>query len=182
MGASSWLSSETSLVLTFQLPRSRSIPYSTLFENNSYLRMLNKILQLELGSVEMYRRCIQCLGMQDVDATIEAHRQQAKNLVNLIVYNRGIPEEKGFSLSPEIGMLAHGLGRHLGKTWAHRTSHVTCLHLERMLQRRYTAALSQAPYADRAILQDHAKRTSKHIQWLLEAKGETTETETMDQL
>lgn len=182
MGASSWLSSDTSLVLTFQLPRSRSVPYSTLFENNSYLRMLNKILQLELGSIEMYSRCINCLGVEDVEATIEAHRQQAKNLVNLIVYNRGIPEEKGFSLSPEIGMLAHGLGRHLGKAWAHRTSHVTCLHLERMLQRRYTAALSEAPYADRAILQDHAKRTGKHIAWLTEAKDDSSESDSITEL
>ncbi|MBC7661522.1 MAG: hypothetical protein H7249_17635 [Chitinophagaceae bacterium] len=165
--SSSWLSSDSSLVLTFQLPRGRTIPYSTLFENNSYLRMLNKLLQLELGSIEMYRRCSECLCMEGgADTIIEAHRQQAKNLVNLIVFNRGIPEEKGFSISPEIGMIAHGLGRHLGKSWAYRTSHATCLHLERMLQRRYNAALLDAPYGDRGILNDHAKRTGNHIEWL----------------
>lgn len=173
MGASSWLTSDTSLVLSFQLPRSRAVPYSTLFENNSYLRMLNKLLQLELGSIEMYRRCSECLGMENVETTIEAHRQQAKNLVNLIVFNRGVPEEKGFSLSPEIGMLAHSLGRQLGRSWAHRTSHVTCLHLERMLQRRYRAALAEAPYTDRGILQDHAKRTGNHIAWLTASRNES---------
>ena len=167
MGTSSWLSSDSTLVLTFQLPRSRSVPYSTLFENNTYLRMLNKLLQLELGSIEMYIRCSECLCIEGgAEVIIEAHRQQAKNLVNLIVYNRGIPEKKGFSISPEIGMIAHGLGRHLGRSWAYRTGHATCLHLERMLQRRYTAALSEAPYGDRGILNDHAKRTGNHIEWL----------------
>jgi bacterioferritin (cytochrome b1) len=172
MGTSSWHSSDSTLVLSFQLPRSRSIPYSTLFENNSYLRMLNKLLQLELGSIEMYRRCSGCLQIEDqsIIDVIEAHRQQAKNLVNLIVYNRGIPEEKGFSLSPEIGMIAHGLGRHLGRSWAYRTSHGACLHIERMLERKYAAALAEAPYGDRGILNDHAKRTSNHIDWLATAR------------
>lgn len=175
MGASSWLTSDSSLVLTFQLPRSRSIPYSTLFENNSYLRMLNKLLQLELGAIEMYSRCRDCLDSDQVEATIETHRQQAKNLVNLIVYNRGIPEERGFSLSPEIGFLAHELGRRFGRSWAQRTSHMTCLHLERMLERRYASALSEAPYPDRGILQDHAKRTGNHIAWLTEARSEVAD-------
>lgn len=170
MGASSWLASDSTLVLTFQLPRSRSVPYSTLFENNSYLRLLNKILQLELSLIEMYRRCDESLAIDNVEGTIETHRQHAKNLVNLIVYNRGIPEEKGFSLTPEISRIANDLGRHLGKTWAQRTSHVTCLHLERMLQRRYTAALAEAPYADRGILQDHIQRTGNHIVWLTATK------------
>ncbi len=172
MGASSWLTSDTSLVLSFQLPRSRSVPYSTLFENNSYLRMLNKLLQLALSLIELYRRCSDCLDRLDVDETVEAHRQQAKNLVNLIVYNRGIPEEKGFNLTPEIGILAHGLGRHLGRTWAHRTSHAGCLHLERMLQRRYALALSEAPYADRSLLQEHSKRIGRNIDWLTGAEEE----------
>ncbi|MBC7531907.1 MAG: hypothetical protein H7318_10035 [Oligoflexus sp.] len=172
MGTSSWLSSDSTLVLTFQLPRSRSMPYSTLFENNNYLRMLNKLLQLELGAIEMYRRCAECLQIEDeaVAGVIEAHRQQAKNLVNLIVYNRGIPDKKGFSLSPEIGMIAHGLGRHLGRQWAYRTSHGACLHIERMLERKYAAAVAEAPYGDRGILNDHTKRTGNHIEWLVSAR------------
>ncbi len=173
MSTSSWLSSDSTMVLTFQLPRSRSIPYSTLFENNTYLRMLNKLLQLELGSIEMYRRCSECLQMEgeSVAQVIEAHRQQAKNIVNLIVYNRGIPEKKGFSLSPEIGMIAHELGRHLGRSWAYRTSYGACLHLERMLQRKYAAALTEAPYGDRGILNDHVKRTGNHIEWLATSRA-----------
>lgn len=170
MGASNWLTSDSSLVLSFQLPRSRSIPYSTLFENNSYIRILNKLLQLELGLIDLYGRCRENLGMEHVEITIEGHRQQAKNLVNLIIYNRGIPEEAGFSLSPEIGILAHGLGRRFGRSWAYRTSHMSCLHLERILQRRYISALREAPYSDRGILEDHAKRTSRHIACLTDVE------------
>ncbi len=175
MGTSSWLSSDTGMVLSFQLPRSRSIPYSTLFENNHYLRMLNKLLQLELGSIELYKRCSQCLRIDNVDSLINAHRQQAKNLVNLIVYNRGIPEKNGFALSPEIGMLAHGLGKQFGRSWAFRTSRMTCLHVERLLKRRYQAALAEAPYADRGILVDHAKRSGYHIEFLAASRNELLE-------
>ena len=175
MGTSSWHSSDSTLTLTFQLPRSRTIPYSTLFENNHYLRLLNKLLQLELGSIELYRRCSECLRFAGVESIVDAHRQQAKNLVNLIVYNRGIPDKNGFSLSPEIGILAHGLGRHLGQSWAYRTSHVTCLHLERMLERRYQAAVAEAPYGDRDILNDHAKRSGNHIELLANSRIELLE-------
>lgn len=174
MGASSWPSNDnSSLVLSFQLPRGRAVPHSTLFENNSYIRMLNKLLQLELGSIELYRRCSEYLGMENVETIIEAHRQQAKNLVNLIVFNRGVPEERGFTLSPEIGMLAHSVGRQFGAGWAHRTSIMTCLHLERMLQRKYQSAIKEAPYTDRSILQDHVKRTGNHIAWLSATKSST---------
>ncbi len=166
MSASSWLVSDTSMVLSFQLPRSRATSYSTLFENNSYLRLLNKLLQLELQLVELYKRAEACYDSEQAMDIRESHRLQARNLVNLIVYNRGIPEEKGFSLTPEIGMLAHGLGRHLGRSMAQRTSRMTCLHLERMLQRRYNAAIAEAPYADRSILQDHLKRSAGTIAWL----------------
>ncbi len=166
MSASSWLVSDTTMVLSFQLPRGRVTSYSTLFENNSYLRLLNKLLQLELSLVEMYKRCEGSFSESEMLLAQESHRLQARNLVNLIVYNRGIPEEKGFSITPEISRLAHGLGRHLGRSLAHRTSRMTCLHLERMLQRRYNAAIAEAPYSDRSILQDHLKRGSKNIAWL----------------
>lgn len=164
MGTLNWLANDTTSVFTLQLPRSRSVPSATFFENNHYIRTLNKILQLELGCIELYKKCAETLQIPDCEELIRIHQCQAKSLVNLIVNNRGIPDQKGFSLPPEIGLIASGLGRRLWHSMAFRTNKASCLHLERLLIRRYQQALGVAPYGDRFILDEHISATNKVIE------------------
>ena len=153
--------SHSTTVFTFQLPGSRVQAHSTLFDPNTYLKQLNKLLIMELSAIDLYRRCQHALPEQA--SFLEAHQQHAKMLVNLIIYNRGIPEKSGFLLSPELSILASRVTRHLGKGLARRTGLASCLFLETRLIRLYEEVMREAPYRDRVILRENEKRTRQLI-------------------
>lgn len=153
-------------VLHLQLPRRRSITYTSLFQNNQYVRLLNLILQLELGCIELYQNCREELENYALTGMIECHQQQAKSLVTMIITNRGIPAQKGFAFSSELSLIASRIARRLPQTIARRTSVASSLQLERTLRRRYYQALSMAPYRDRIELNSHIRATKLHIEHL----------------
>ncbi len=152
--------------MQLQLPRRRYARQVTLFENNSYVRLLNLLLQMELGCIELYQTCSTELNNYRLLDIIDCHRLQAKSLVNLIISNRGIPEHKGFAFSSELSLMASRIGRRLPHTLARRTSVASCLQLEKSLRRRYRQALAIAPYRDRIELNAHILSTRQHINHL----------------
>jgi bacterioferritin (cytochrome b1) len=167
MGTLGWLVHESVSVMHLQLPRSgRTLSSAALFENNHYVRLLNQLLQLELGSIELYARCRDELADCQLEGLLDTHRQQSKNLVNMIVTNRGIPSRDGFSFSSELSLMASRIGRHFPERLARHTTLVSCLQLEKTLRRRYHQALAEAPYRDRALLNEHTRRTKSHIEYL----------------
>ena len=167
MGTLGWLVHESVSVMHLQLPRSsRPLSPAALFDNSPYIRLLNQLLQLELGSIQLYSLCREGLVDCQLETLLENHRQQSKNLVNMIVTNRGIPSRDGFSLSSELSLMASRIGRHFPSRIARHTTLVSCIQLEKTLRRRYHQALSQAPYRDRMLLSEHTRRTKSHIEYL----------------
>lgn len=171
MGSLRWLANESMSVLQLQLPRRRSISYASLFENNHYIRLLNQLLQLELGSIELYMSCQRELAEFKLENLAEGHRRQAKNLVNMIINNRGIPLKSGFAFSSELSLIASRIGRHLPSSVARRTCLTSCIQLEKAIRRRYHQALSEAPYRDRELLSEHIRRTKFNLDHLLEVRS-----------
>ncbi len=172
MGSLRWLANESMSVMQLQLPNRRSISYASLFENNHYIRLLNQLLQLELGSIELYAGCRHELSDCQLENLAEAHRKQAKNLVNMIINNRGIPLKKGFAFSSELSLMAFRIGRHLPLSVARRACLSSCIQLEKSMRRRYHQALAEAPYRDRELLSEHVRRTKCNLDYLEELRAE----------
>jgi hypothetical protein len=168
MGSLGWLVNESVSVMHLQLPRSpRSLSSAALFENNHYVRLLNQLLQIERNSLELYGRARDSLRDCQFESVMETHRLQAKNLVNMIITNRGIPSQDGFSFSSELSLMASRIGSHFPRRLARQTTFVSCIGLEKALRRRYHLALAEAPYRDRAQLSEHTRSTQAHIEYLL---------------
>ena len=136
------LAQDTGSMMTLRLARSQSIPYATLFDSNSYLRLLNQLLLMELGAVELYQRCAVALPLVDSDQFVLNHQQQAQTLTVMIISNRGIPDREKFSFPSEISLFASKISRHLPDNMARRTSLTSCIQLEKVLRRRYFQACS----------------------------------------
>lgn len=149
---------------------SRSLRQASIFQENDYIRALNQLLQLELGTIALYRRCFD----RWIDANelrfAESHQHAAKNLVNLIVANRGIPDKDRLALPAEISIFVTRLSLHLGSKIGHETARRVCLRMEKMLRRRYHAVLDLAPARDHSCLIHLIYNTKKNIE-RLEAHG-----------
>jgi hypothetical protein len=139
---------------------------ATLFQNDEYTRLLNQLLLLELGTVDLYRRCQQYLVDCGVDTHGDRHRLAAQTLVNLIVANRGIPNREGTALPAEISILAFRVCHHFSDRVATQTARRICLTMEKLLRRRYHAAINQAPLRDRGYLKHLIHLTKIHIDQL----------------
>jgi hypothetical protein len=153
--------SSGSYLLSFK--PSRSIGNTTLFHDDEYTRLLNHLLALELGTVDLYRRCHVKFYQVDITRLEQAHQTAAKNLVNLIVANRGIPKKAGLALPTEISIFATRVTNRLGERVAFQTSRKICLGLERYLRRKYHSALEVAPCRDYAVLNHLIHTTKSHI-------------------
>lgn len=70
---------------------------ATTFRNNAYIHRLNRTLQAEMRAVSAYLAARgQLLQTEDdlVGSTVPIHQSSGKELINLIIYNRGIPEDR----------------------------------------------------------------------------------------
>ncbi|MFW7379417.1 MAG: hypothetical protein ACOH5I_11455 [Oligoflexus sp.] len=144
---------------------SRSARYASVFKDSDYTRALNHLLQLELGTVALYRHCYRSwpAALQDLRID-EQHQSAARHLVNLIVANRGIPNKDGVALPAEISILISRLTLHFGHRIRQQASRRVCMQMEKMLRRRYHAALDLAPQRDHSCLVHLIYCTKKNME------------------
>lgn len=69
---------------------------ATTFQTNPYIHRLNRTLQAEKRAVTAYNAARRQLGSicDLADIAIPMHQTSGKQLINLIIANRGIPEDK----------------------------------------------------------------------------------------
>ena len=67
----------------------------TTFRNNSYIHKLNRTLQAELRTVSAYSGVIKNQNNKPADysRTCQAHQKSGRQLVKLIIQNRGLPDD-----------------------------------------------------------------------------------------
>lgn len=129
---------------------------ATTFRNNSYIHRLNRTLQAEMRAVSAYnaaRRQLEQDGCDLLDSTIPSHQSSGKELINLIISNRGIPEDRT--------ALSIGLTRTLISAWraipdavATKATLSTLYGIERHLVSSYKRLKKEAPRRDLPII-DH---------------------------
>ncbi len=163
MGSPNWLANQSLGTMSLQFPRTGFATRVGFYEDNSYIRLLNQILQMELGSVELYQNCAACLDQGQASSFRDEHQEQAKVIRNMILSNRGLPSLTGFVFSSELSLFTTKISRHLPEDFARRTTRVSCLQVEKSLRRRYKLALDEAPYRDRSQLTEHVQRIHVHI-------------------
>lgn len=140
-------------------------PTVTTFRNNSYIHRLNRTLQAEMRAIAAYRAYLKAPGAHgegDAEQALEAngaeHQAAGRELVRLIIANRGIPEDRsalGLGLTPAfIRIFSRILARAtLG----------TLEVLERRLVAQYRRLLKEAPQYDVAVLTELLKQTERHL-------------------
>lgn len=142
----------------------------TTFRNNSYIHRLNRTLQAEMRTIAAYRACLKALQTVDgAAATLAAnsaeHQVAGRELVRLIIANRGIPEDRSalsFGLTPALIRIFSGLFA--------RATRGTLEALERRLAIHYQALLKEAPAYDAVVLTELLKQTQQHIVALAQQK------------
>ena len=125
----------------------------TLFRDSKYIRQLNHVLSLELGTLALYRKSSSVKHLDLLEQCIENHVDSSKQLRNLIVANRGIPDCDALALPTELSILAGKLGFQFGESIGSATSLKLCQNLEQLLRKRYLELLKHAPLRDRSQLQ-----------------------------
>lgn len=148
----------------------RTLPQASMFQENDYTRALNQLLQLELGSVALYRHCFGRWKDCPESNSDQAHQEAARHLINLVIANRGIPDKDGMALPAEISILVTRFTMRFGHKFGHQASRKVCIQMEKMLRRRYHAALEMAPQRDHHCLLHLIYCTKKNLE-LLESSG-----------
>ena len=138
---------------------------ATTFRSNDYIHRLNRTLQTELRAVCAYQAVRPGVKAIDCDHAVEEHQYSARQIVRLVVANRGIPEDHApltTSLTTTVFRLCGALPTSMGQV-ATISALVT---LEKSLFDSYSKLLDQAPPADAELLDLLAKRTGRRIEGL----------------
>ncbi len=167
MNSLGWLAQDAGPMITLRFARSGSMSQVSLFETSDYIRLLNQLLLMELGAVELYQRCALVIPSINSACIAGEHQMHAQKLTSMIISNRGIPDKEKFSFPSEISLFTSRIGRHLPDNMARRTSLTSCVRLEKSLRRRYHLAFNEAPYRDRAQLQEHLRCIKAHLELLM---------------
>lgn len=137
------------------LLRERGAPVATTFRSNEYIHRLNRALQAEMRAVSAYRG----LGVR-FDEAHAAHQDSGKELVRLIIANRGIPEDRtalSFGLTRTLIHLCNAMPARLGE----RATLGTLQKIEGHLVQSYKKLQTMAPSRDRPILDELLARTER---------------------
>jgi len=145
---------------------SRSVRQVSMFQGNDYTKALNQLLQLELGTVALYHHCFIRWKDSPESCYGESHQEAARSLVNLIIANRGIPDKDGMAFPAEISIIIARLTMRLGQKFGQQTARKVCMQMEKMLRRRYHAALDMAPHRDHHCLLHLIYNTKKNLELL----------------
>lgn len=135
---------------------------ATTFRTNSYIHRLNRTLQAEKRAVSGYNAARRQLGLlgELADTAISMHQASAKELIHLIIANRGIPEDKTII---SIGLTRTFITacRVIPDPVALKATLGTLQGIERHLVFSYKKLKNQAPRRDLAILDELLKNAVK---------------------
>ncbi|SMF54787.1 hypothetical protein [Pseudobacteriovorax antillogorgiicola] len=146
-----------------RLSARRVRPQVTLFRDSRYIRKLNSLLSLELGTLDLYQRCLHLPERQKITKCLENHRDNGQQLRLLIIANRGIPDCETSSIPTELCILAQRLGSQLGHTIGCATALKLCENLEQLLRKRYQELIEEAPFRDRNSLHGMLLATNSNL-------------------
>jgi len=145
---------------------SESKSSSTTFRSNSYIHRLNRTLQAEMRAISAYKAALHQLEIdacQLADSAIPFHQGCAKDLVNLIILNRGIPEDKT-ALSIGLTRTLITACRAIPDPVAFKATIGTLRSIERHLVSSYKKLVAEAPRRDLAAIEELLSRSIKSSQ------------------
>jgi hypothetical protein len=139
---------------------------STTFRSNAYIHRLNRTLQAEMRAVSAYKAALRQLEIdacQLADLAIPFHQGCAKELINLIISNRGIPEDKT-ALSIGLTRTLITACRAIPDPVAFKATIGTLRGIERHLVSSYKKLIDEAPRRDLPIIEELFKKALKSSQ------------------
>jgi hypothetical protein len=156
----------TGLSLDASLLKSDFVPATT-FRNNAYIHRLNRTLQAEMRALSAYR------SLTDRDASVgvpaerliahvEGHQAAGKELVRLIIANRGVPEDRSALSFGLTRTLIHICSRVPVRLFE-RATLGTLATLEKQLVVSYRKLINEAPLRDVPVLEDLLTQTERRV-------------------
>ena len=120
---------------------------ATTYRSDAYIHRLNRALQAEMRAVAAYRSLRQGRPRPAFDHHGESHRLAAKELVRLVVANRGLPEDRSV-LSLGLTRTFIQVCEALPSRLTERAATGTLRQLEQQLVTSYRRLLDVAPARD----------------------------------
>jgi len=139
---------------------------ATTFRSNAYIHRLNRTLQAEMRAVSAYKAALRQLEIdscQLADAAVPSHQSCAKDLINLIILNRGIPEDKT-ALSIGLTRTLITACRVIPDPVAFKATIGTLRGIERHLVSSYKKLIAEAPRRDLPFIENLLGRAIKSSQ------------------
>ncbi len=126
----------------------------TTFRNNSYIQRLNRTLQAELRTITAYSGVIRTTPAKTIyDKSCESHQRNGRQLVKLIVQNRGIPDDHS-PLSSGLTEKWVKICSYLSPSLRQKTTNLTLEQLEQHLLVNYNSLIAEAPLRDAELLME----------------------------
>lgn len=128
---------------------------ATTFRNNSYIHRLNRTLQAEMRAISAYKAAHRQLADEScdlLDKIIASHQSAGRELVNLIIFNRGIPEDRS-TISIGLTRTIIGAWRAIPDPVATKATLSTLRSLERHLVSLYKRLKTEAPRRDLPVIE-----------------------------
>lgn len=130
------------------------LTHATTYRDNSYIHRLNRTLQSEMRAISTYRSLQLSLGSPlalemtaDFDCYLSEHQDAGKELVRLIVLNRGIPEDRSILSLHLTGTFLQICSRVPSRLFV-RVTLSTLAQVERHLLVQYDRLMQEAPGRD----------------------------------
>jgi hypothetical protein len=133
----------------------------TTFQNNDYIHKLNRTLQAEMRALSAYGSLAEkpTLG-SELSQVTAGHQHAGKELVKLIIANRGIPEDRA-AISLGLTRTLVQLCAAMPPGIAGRATRKTLVRLEQNLVGSYQKLLKLAPSRDTGALADLLAQAEK---------------------
>jgi hypothetical protein len=142
---------------------------STTFRNNDYIHRLNRALQAEMRALAA---CRSLLGrhpsVEALHCAVTDHHFAGKELVRLVIANRGVPEDRA-ALSLGLTGTFIRVCSAIPVRIFERASFSTLVTLEKSLATVYAKLLVEAPLRDQEALDVLLKLAEKHQEALTSA-------------
>ena len=139
---------------------------ATTFRSSDYIHRLNRVLQAEVRALSGY---LALSGYRDGDQVVAdgttGHQFASRELVRLIVANRGVPEDRS-ALSLGLTRRLVVLVARMPAGIAARATTATLRQLERQVVPGYQHLLTVAPPRDQATLTELLEQTQRQEQAL----------------
>lgn len=144
--------------------KNRAVQYT---DPDEYVKALNNVYSLEISMIEMYSGDAAVRSCKSFDKLRSSHQFCAKYLRDLIIENRGIPDERANLSIFELSNLAAKICSHLPSPICEKTFTQTSLQSEKSLKHRYRSLLKLAPLKDKQLILQLQICCSSHIRSII---------------